>query len=82
MKAKSLLGVLALLILTMASCSKQEEEKYCWQIIDSLGNSMNIVCDKTENEMRAAYPNRCSYYKLANESCWYVNNGTFIVYRE
>lgn len=68
----------------LAGCSKGGpvssllEQRYCWQRIDSFGNPLEQVCNKTESQMKALYPNSCSYYKNDGEkSCWWVN-GTFL----
>jgi hypothetical protein len=62
------------LVLLVSSCSKEGDKKFCWQLIDVQGNTLNKVCNKTEAEMQAQYNNPCSYYKITGEkSCWLVN---------
>lgn len=54
------------------------EPTFCWQVIDAFGNSMQELCNKTETEMSALYPNSCRYYKNDGEkSCWLVDS-TFL----
>lgn len=65
----------------LAGCIKQNpattllDRRYCWQRIDNYGNPLEQVCNKTEVEIKALYPNDCSYYKNEGEkACWLVNN--------
>jgi len=46
--------------------------------MDPLWNPLNSVCDKTEAEMQASYPNPCTYYKIGDNYCWYIDNSIFI----
>jgi hypothetical protein len=75
------------LLMTNNSCKKDSNKKYCWQLIDQVGNKMGVVCDKTEAELLACTSNGtcgisittplnpCSYYKVEGEElCWYVDN--------
>ena len=71
-------------LLLLAGCTKNNpvsrilEKRYCWQRIDFVGNRLEQVCDKTEADMKALYPNDCSYYKNDGEkSCWLINT-TFL----
>lgn len=78
MKIKKGLIIAALLaFFTGISCKKGDRS--CWQRLDLSGNTIGTVCDRTEKEMEASYPNPCTYYKLDEKFCWYVNsNGEFI----
>ena len=65
------------IVIGISSCKKNKT--YCWQLIDAFGNEMYSVCDKTEAEMKASYPNPCNYYKLeSTDYCWYVDGHIFI----
>jgi len=48
--------IAALLITTVfASCKKDDEKdnnEYCWQLTDCMGNDVAIVCHKTESEVK------------------------------
>jgi hypothetical protein len=63
-------SLLALVITALAACSKNN--RACWQIYDALGNQVQIVCDKTEDEISAAYG---PYYDRADapKYCWKVH---------
>ncbi|MGZ8557999.1 MAG: hypothetical protein ACXWWC_06700 [Chitinophagaceae bacterium] len=52
------LQVLLLMCLFNYSCKKESEKKYCWQIVDHLGNEMGVVGEKTEAELLACVNNR------------------------
>jgi hypothetical protein len=88
-------SILLLLLLPVVmfnySCKKEGEKKYCWQIIDNVGNDMGVVCDKTEAELLACVNNRtcgtyatgaltsCFYYKAEGEEfCWLINDSYMI----
>jgi hypothetical protein len=72
------LFILFLLMLTIVSCKKASNEEYCWQLIDPLGNPINSVCGKTESEMLSSYPTPCSYYRLGNNYCWFIDGTIFL----
>jgi hypothetical protein len=75
---------------SIVSCKKDKEvapEKYCWQIIDALGNNINQICDKTEEELRGCIKSNscgitssasgftldCGYYRVDGEKfCWQI----------
>ena len=78
MKIKTRLIILSVIIFSIFSCKKAFDERYCWQIIDGLGNPINSVCDKTESEMQSSNPSPCSYYKLGDEYCWFIDGNIFI----
>ncbi len=68
-----------LIILSCKKEDKKEDQTYCWQLVDALGNETIMVCNKTEAEMAAHYPASCSYYKAGGETfCWMVNGQVFI----
>jgi hypothetical protein len=46
--------------------------------MDLSGNTIGTVCNKTEKEMEASYANPCTYYKLGEAYCWYIDSSTFI----
>jgi len=52
--------------------------RFCWQLMDPLWNPLNSVCDKTEAEMQASYLNPCTYSKIGDNYCWYIDNSIFI----
>lgn len=69
------------------SCKKQSA-KHCWQIMDALGNEMNIVCDKTEAELTECLNNRtcgdagavitkCNYYISGGEKFCCLLDGSY-----
>jgi len=60
------------------SCKKESAKTYCWQLTDPIGNTLNSVCGKTEAQMQVSYSNPCTYYKLGDEYCWYIDNMIFI----
>lgn len=79
--------LLVFLALFTYSCKKESEKKYCWQIIDNVGNNMGVVCDKTEAELVSCVNNRtcgvffagtissCFYYKAGGEEfCWLIDS--------
>jgi hypothetical protein len=71
-------------LLTILSCKKEtnkietNDDKYCWQLIDPLGNPLDSVCNKNETDMQALYPNVCSYYKIGDEYCWLIDSNIFV----
>ena len=73
----SLLAIF-LIVFMGSSCKKDSEEEYCWQLMDALGNPINTVCNKTESEMQAAYPNPCTHYRLGTAYCWYIDGSIFV----
>lgn len=79
MKARQHLLFLFLLPILVYSCTKDTDKKYCWQLVDALGNNVSVLCDKSESEMQSLYPNACNYYKLGGEEyCWFVNGQDFV----
>ncbi|WP_276504501.1 hypothetical protein [Terrimonas pollutisoli] len=73
------------------TCKKESGTKYCWQIIDGVGNDMGIVCDKTEAELLECVNNHtcgiylttsltnCFYYKAEGEEyCWFIDSSYMI----
>jgi hypothetical protein len=73
------------------SCKKESNKKYCWQIMDNIGNDLNAICDKTESEMINCVNSgacgyyfggspitNCNYYKIEGDKfCWKINNSYF-----
>jgi hypothetical protein len=45
------LFIAALFILVFLGCTKEGEQRHCWQIIDALGNHLTEICNKTETEL-------------------------------
>lgn len=78
MKMKTILATSFITMFILLSCKKESNNKYCWQLVDALGNNLNAICNKTESEMQASYSNSCSYYKIGDEYCWLVDNNIFI----
>lgn len=76
MKIARYLIVLLLPLFIGLSCKKEPE--FCWQLTDTLGNPLNSICGKTEAEMQASYPNPCTYYKMGDVYCWYIDSLSFI----
>lgn len=66
------------MVLILTSCRKEENKKYCWQVVDLLGNDVSRICDKSEREMQELYPNACSYYKADELFCWFVDGNMLI----
>jgi hypothetical protein len=79
--------------ISIISCKKTKEElptKYCWQLIDVLGNNINQVCDKTEDELKECIRTNscgitsipgftidCGYYRVDGEKfCYQIGNFT------
>lgn len=63
-KIFALLTVLTILV----SCKKEENIKYCWQLVNASGNDINAVCDKSLAEMQDLYPGRCRFYKAGGQN--------------
>lgn len=67
----------------LVSC-KKTTERFCWQIINHYGHKVDIICDKTEQELFTCINNQecvpnmgvdalrpCSYFKIEGEKkCW------------
>jgi len=70
--------VLLLLLFIGFACKKESNHRFCWQLMDPLWNPLNSVCDKTEAEMQASYLNPCTYSKIGDNYCWYIDNSIFI----
>jgi hypothetical protein len=64
-------ALLFILVLSLPACKKNKE--YCWQVYDTLGNEMGIVCGKTESEIQALYG---PFYDRtdARKYCWKIQN--------
>ncbi len=75
-----------LLIILLISCSKEQIIRYDWQIVDNAGNNLQIVQNKTEQQLVACLTSgicntanggsvtSCNYYKLSDPKyCWNVN---------
>jgi hypothetical protein len=79
-KVKALCSIaLTLLLLFFAGCKKGPlslvGSRHCWQVLDGMGNPLQEVCNKSESQMKAMYPNGCRYYKNDGEKfCWLVGN--------
>jgi hypothetical protein len=74
---KCKIGIIITLLFIAVACKKNKT--HCWQLVDAFGNELNTVCGKTEEEMQAAYPSPCNYYKTGEPKyCWYASNGSFI----
>src|SRR5258708_15344904 len=71
----------------LVSCTKESNQKHCWQIVDNLGNNLTQICDKTEAQLIACAKNGtcniapgtdlkpCSYYMSdTKQYCWLINN--------
>ena len=74
---KPILFILCILTTGLLACSK-ENKKYCWAIVDALGNQYGQECDKSEKEMAEKYSNSCSYYKEEDQKFCWMMNGNFI----
>ena len=84
---KLTLGSLLIISCFFMSCKKETEQKYCWQMIDALGNKLDSVCNKTEAELIACVNDKtcglygfsgnvtaCNYYRLDEpKQCWLIN---------
>jgi hypothetical protein len=68
-----LFSFLALLCFAL-SCTKEANKKYCWQAFDPSGYDATglILCDKTETEVQAEYPQYWFYKKNEPKFCWQV----------
>ena len=69
------------------SCTKSNQQKYCWKIVDNVGNDLSQVCDKTEQELLDCFKNSncgivnggsglnpCNYYIVESQTfCWVIN---------
>ncbi len=76
---KMYFALLLTLLVYFIACKKESKPTHCWQLMDSFGNELGTVCNKSEAEMSAAYPDPCIYYLLEGEKyCWLVNGQTFI----
>jgi hypothetical protein len=52
MTSKKLWFVRISIVLTLfMGCKKETEKKYCWQLYDNLGNTLTVICNKTEQEL-------------------------------
>lgn len=82
--------IACLLILLMNACSKEKIQRYDWQLIDNTGNNLQVIYDKTEEELIACLTNgscgqmmggvfnNCNYYNLSDPKyCWNIN-GTIL----
>lgn len=79
-----------LCILIFATSCKKDVQRYDWQIIDNVGNNLQVVHNKTEQELIACLTNgscgninggaftSCNYYNLSDPKyCWNIN-GTIL----
>lgn len=84
-----------LLIILLASCSKEKIMRYDWQIVDNAGNNLQIVENKTEEELVACLTNgtctssyigpvtTCTYQKLTDPKyCWNINGQIYGPYSQ
>jgi hypothetical protein len=57
------------ILVLLFACKKNKE--HCWQVYDSLGNEMGIVCGKTESEIQNLYG---PFYDRINATkyCWKI----------
>ena len=64
----------AILMINLFSCNKENNEKTCWQGFDPSGYTVQglTVCDKTLDEMKAAYPGYWFYRADEPTYCWQV----------
>ena len=82
--------VITFFTLLSSGCKKESNKKYCWQVMDNLGNQLNVVCDKTEAELVDCIKNNtcgvynnpnvtnCNYYRIGGEKfCWKISNYYF-----
>ncbi|HXL56409.1 MAG TPA: hypothetical protein VN958_09140, partial [Chitinophagaceae bacterium] len=78
MKPKPILFLL--IILFFSYCSK--DNKDCWQAFYPGGHDLEglVVCDKTEAEAEAAYPEYWFYKQGEEKYCWQVEIGTRTYY--
>ncbi|MBK8494505.1 MAG: hypothetical protein IPL50_05365 [Chitinophagaceae bacterium] len=70
---KYILWILQVIICCMLaiSCKKETDKKTCWTLVDPLGNFMNEVCGKSENEMNAEYGGRYFFFRSSDTRyCW------------
>jgi hypothetical protein len=81
---KKIISILIILV-TVLSCKKDSDARYCWSIVDHNGNLITRMCDKTEPEIRAYIKGSiggslipdsslgCLYYKEeTNKCCWMI----------
>lgn len=73
----------------LSSCKKENGGgRHCWQLIDNAGNNLNIICDRTENELIACINNgncgsfmggatftSCNYFNADGPKSCYLING-------
>lgn len=75
---RTLISMLTTFVLLLA-CTREKEDTFCWQLVDNYGNAMDTVCNKSEEQMKAQYPNACAYYMLGEPTfCWLIDGRTFI----
>jgi hypothetical protein len=61
--------IVALISIGFISC-KKENNKSCWQIIDTAGNELQIECEKTESEIKTMCGGDCSFENFnTNRTC-------------
>ncbi len=65
------------LIFISTGCEKPEDE-FCWQVVDAFGNDVQQLCGKTERQMKEDFADPCSYYKVGENFCWYIEGTIFI----
>jgi hypothetical protein len=87
---KTAFAFLTFFIVISTGCKKESNTKYCWQVVDNLGNDLTAICDKTEAELvdcirnntcgiyNNSHVTNCNYYKLGGDKfCWKINNSYF-----
>ena len=85
MKFARLIGCFVVtLFLLSASCHKSNDnpptstEKYCWQLYDFNGNTVDTVCGKTEDEMKAGFALYLYEHYDVEKFCWRIVGGNDI----
>lgn len=78
-------------LILLGACKKDNTPRFCWQVLDNLGNELISICDKTEDELKECVRTGacnininngnlgpCNYYKIEGEKfCWMLN-GAFV----
>jgi len=80
MKYKLQIAAFLLFILFTGTC-KKADQKTCWQLIDSVGNDLAVVCHKSENDMNAEYGGQYFFYRTnAPRYCWKLTRQPNTIY--